>query len=235
MQEPNDPRRTASEHDAPQGSAARSCWDDQHAFNGEQSVDERRIGELRKMRDRLPMLVSTHLSAINHRTLHPSVGDVVMQQGTLAERVLVVQSGELSVERTEAGGKPRLLATVGPGEMAGEMALMGDQTHSATVTVSRGPAELLEVKADDLLQAAVYDSDLVIELLALSSHRCRETSRHLALILESLDALSNSDHSTLKQCCEELEKDDGQCLSNSADQLKQLAAKIQLTQPETRG
>ena len=213
MQEPNDPRRTASEHDAPQGSAARSCWDDQHAFNGEQSVDERRIGELRKMRDRLPMLVSTHLSAINHRTLHPSVGDVVMQQGTLAERVLVVQSGELSVERTEAGGQPRLIATVGPGEMAGEMALMGDQTHSATVTVSRGPAELL----------------------ALSSHRCRETSRHLALILESLDALSKSDRSTLKQCCEELEKDDGQCLSNSADQLKQLAAKIQLTQPETRG
>ena len=48
--------------------------------------------------------------------------------------------------------------------MAGEMALMGDQTHSATVTVSRCPAELLEVKARDLLQAAVYDSELVMEI-----------------------------------------------------------------------
>ena len=191
------------------------------------------IGQLRKVGMRLPMLVSTHLSAITHRTLRPSVGDVVMQQGSLAERVLVVQAGELSVERTEAEGQPRLIATVGPGEMAGEMALMGDQTHIATVTVSRGPAELLEVKARDLLQAAVYDSDLVIELLTLSSHRCRETSRHLALILESLDALSNSDHSSLMQCCKELDKSYGPCLSNSAEQLKHLAAKLQQARPET--
>jgi CRP-like cAMP-binding protein len=180
---------------------------------------------LRKLGMRIPMLVSTHLSAITHRTLRPSVGNVIMQQGSLAERVLVVQAGELSVERTEAGGQPRPIATVGPGEMAGEMALMGDQTHSATVTVSRGPR--------DLLQAAVYDSDLVIELLTLSSHRCRETSRHLALILESLDALSNSDHSNLMQCCEELDKSYGPCFSNSAEQLKQLAAKLQQAQPET--
>ena len=153
-----------------------------------------------------------------------------MQQGALAERVLVVQAGELSVQRTEAGGQPRLIATVGPGEMAGEMALMGDQTHSATVTVSRGPAELLEVSADDLLQAAVYDSELIVELLALSSHRCRETSRHLALILESLDALNQRDHSTLQRCCEELDKEDGQFFSSSSGQLKQLEEKIQPTQ-----
>ena len=193
-------------------------------------MDERKTEPLRKVRVRLPMLVSTHLSAINHRTLRPSVGDVVMQQGALAERVLVVQAGELSVQRTEAGGQPRLIATVGPGEMAGEMALMGAQTHSATVTVSRGPAELLEVSADDLLQAAVYDSELILELLALSSHRCRETSRHLALILESLDALNQRDHFTLQRCCEELDKEDGQFFSSSSGQLKQLEEKIQLTQ-----
>ena len=193
-------------------------------------MDERKTEPLRKVRVRLPMLVSTHLSAINHRTLRPSVGEVVMQQGALAERVLVVQTGELSVQRTEAGGQPRLIATVGPGEMAGEMALMGDQTHSATVTVSRGPAELLEVSADDLLQAAVYDSELIVELLALSSHRCRETSRHLALILESLDALNQRDHFTLQRCCEELDKEDGQFFSSSSGQLKQLEEKIQPTQ-----
>ena len=154
-----------------------------------------------------------------------------MQQGALAERVLVVQAGELSIQRTEAGGQPRLIATVGVGEMAGEMALIGDQTHSATVTVSSGPAELLEIRADDLLQAAVYDSELIVELLALSSHRCRETSRHLALILESLDALNQRDHSILQRCCEELDKDYGQSLSSSADLLQQLSKKIQAVQP----
>ena len=79
----------------------------------------------------------------------------------------------------------------------------------------------------------VDHGELVIELLTLSSHRCRETSRHLALILESLDALSNSDDSRLKQCCKELDKSYGPCLSNSAEQLKHLAAKLQQARPET--
>lgn len=116
--------------------------------------------------------------------------------------------------------------------MAGEMALMGDQRHSATVIVSRGPAELLEVKANDLLQAAMYDSDLVMELLALSSHRCRRTSRHLTLILESLDALSNSDTETLKRCCEELDLEFDQFfLTSAADRLRELSARIAQLQP----
>jgi CRP-like cAMP-binding protein len=195
-------------------------------------VNESKPGQLSKVRVRLPMLLSTHLSGLGHRTLRPAIGEVVIRQDTPAEHVLVVQAGELSVERTEAGGKPRLIATLSPGEMAGEMALMGDQRHSATVTVSRGPAELLEVKANDLLQAAMYDSDLVMELLALSSHRCRRTSRHLTLILESLDALSNSDTETLKRCCEELDLEFDQFfLTSAADRLRELSARIAQLQP----
>ena len=194
-------------------------------------MKESKPGQLSKVRVRLPMLLSTHLFGLGHRTLRPSIGEVVIRQDTPAEHVLVVQAGELCVERTEAGGKPRLIATVSPGEMAGEMALMGDQRHSATVTVSRGPAELLEVKADDLLQAAMYDSDLVMELLALSSHRCRQTSRHLTLILESLEALGNSDKATLKRCCEELDQEFDQFfLSNAADRLRELSDRIEQLQ-----
>ena len=59
-----------------------------------------------------------------------------------------------------------MIARIGPNELVGEMALIGDEHHSATVTVSSGPAEILVVQADDLLQAAIYDSDLVMELLA---------------------------------------------------------------------
>ena len=179
--------------------------------------------QLSTMRDRLRMLLSTHLSALNHTTLKPAIGEVVMQQDTPAERVLVVQAGELRVERTESGGRPQLIATIGPDEMVGEMALIGDQRHSATVTVSRGPAELLAVKADDLLQAAIYDSDLVMELLALSSHRCRQTNHHLVLILEGLDALSTRDTPLLERCCEELDKSADQALCSTAEQLKRLA------------
>ena len=184
---------------------------------------ESRNQQLGMMRDRLRMLLSTHLSGLNHTTLKPAVGEVVMQQDTPAERVLLVQAGELRVERMESGGRPQLIATIGPDEMVGEMALIGDQLHSATVTVSRGPAELLAVQADDLLQAAIYDSDLVMELLALSSHRCRQTNHHLALLLDGLEALSTSDAALLKRCCEELDRAGAQALSSTAEQLRQLA------------
>ena len=185
--------------------------------------------QLSTMRDRLRMLLSTHLSALNHTTLKPAIGEVVMRQDTPAERVLVVQAGELRVERIESGGRPQLIATIGPDEMVGEMALIGDQRHSATVTVSRGPAELLAVKADDLLQAAIYDSDLVMELLALSSHRCRQTNHHLALILEGLDALSTRNTLLLERCCEELDKSADQALSSTSKLLRRLA--LTLNQP----
>ncbi|KZR86454.1 Cyclic nucleotide-binding domain protein [Synechococcus sp. MIT S9508] len=183
---------------------------------------EGRNQQLSRMRDRLRMLLSTHLSALNHTTLKPAIGEVVIQQDTPAERILVVQAGELRVERTESGGRPQLIATIGPDEMVGEMALIGDQRHSASVTVSRGPAELLAVQADDLLQAAIYDSDLVMELLALSSHRCRQTNHHLALILEGLEALSTRDKPLLERCCKELDKSTEQALCSTAEQLRRL-------------
>ena len=182
--------------------------------------------QLIQIRDRLRMLLSTHLSTISHQTLTAAVGEVLIQQDTPAVRVLIVQTGELKVERCEPGGTPQVIAQIRPDELVGEMALIGDQHHSASVTVSRGPAEILVVKADDLLQASIYDSDLVMELLALSSHRCRQTNHHLALILEGLDALSTRDTPLLERCCEDLNKSGDQALCRTAEQLRRLARKL---------
>ena len=183
--------------------------------------------QLNQIRDRLRMLLSTHLSTVSHKTLTAAVGDVLIQQDTPAVRVLIVQAGELKVERCEPGGTPQVIARIGPDELVGEMALIGDQYHSASVMVSGGPAEILVVKADDLLQASIYDSDLVMELLALSSHRCRQTNHHLALILEGLEALSTRDKPLLEQCCAELDKSAEQALCGTAEQLRRLARTLE--------
>ena len=178
--------------------------------------------QLIQIRDRLRMLLSTHLSTINHQTITAAVGDVLIQQGAPSVRVLIVQAGELKVERCEPGGTPQVIARIGPDELVGEMALIGDQYHSASVMVSRGPAEILVVKADDLLQASIYDSDLVMELLALSSNRCRQTNRHLTLILEALGALDQEQSTALDRCCKELENCSDPALSNAARRLRRL-------------
>jgi len=184
---------------------------------------ESEIQQLSQMRDRMRMLLSTHLSTLSHQTLTAFVGDVLIRQGSPAERVLLVQTGELTVERCEEGGTPQEIARIGPGELVGEMALVGDQHHSATITVSRGPAEVLVVQSNDLLQAAIYDSDLVMELLALSSNRCRQTNRQLALILEALQALEQQHISTLERCCNDLESGFDPVLSSAAKRMVRLA------------
>lgn len=184
---------------------------------------ESEIQQLSQMRDRMRMLLSTHLSTLSYQTLTASVGEVLIRQGSPAERVLLVQTGEFAVERCEEGGTPQEIARIGPGELVGEMALVGDQHHSATITVSRGPAEVLVVQANDLLQAAIYDSDLVMELLALSSNRCRQTNRQLALILEALEALEHQHTSNLERCCNALESGFDPALSRAAKRLMRLA------------
>lgn len=178
--------------------------------------------QLNQIRDRLRMLLNTHLSTVSHQTLTAAMGEVLIQQDSTAERVLLVQTGELKVERCEEGGTPQVIAHIGPNELVGEMALIGDEHHSATVTVSSGPAEILVVQADDLLQAAIYDSDLVMELLALSSNRCRQTNTHLTLILEALQALDHAHDSKLERCCSELERCSDQTLSSAAQRLRRL-------------
>ena len=71
-----------------------------------------------------------------------------------------MQTGDIGALRRRPVAPPQVIARIGPNELVGEMALIGDEHHSATVTVSSGPAEILVVQADDLrLQAAIYDSD----------------------------------------------------------------------------
>lgn len=183
--------------------------------------------QLTQVRDRLRMLVTTHLSRVNHQTIMAAEGEVVVQQDSPAEKVLLVKTGQLKVERCEEGGTPQVIAHIGPNELIGEMALIGDQFHSATVSVTHGPAEILMVQANDLVQAAIYDSDLVMELLALSSNRCRQTNRHLALILEALEALEQNHASAVKRCCQKLEQSSEATLSVAAERLRQLAERAE--------
>ena len=74
---------------------------------------------------------------------------------------------------------------------------------NTTAQPSRSATHLV-VQADDLLQAAIYDSDLVMEMLALSSNRCRQTNNHLTLVLEALEALDQAHDASLERCCIEL-------------------------------
>jgi len=181
--------------------------------------------QLDAIRQRLRELLSTHLDQLNPEPWAAEVGTVVLEQGARAQHVLLVQSGRLAVNVIDGAGQAQTLAVVEAGEILGEMGLFGDQRHTARVVVIEGPAQLLVVQDDALLRAVLFDSELALELLALSSRRCREGNHHLGLLLDGLQALHSGDLGALNQCCERLQQAPAS-LRHAGQLLNELASRI---------
>ncbi|EAU75154.1 cyclic nucleotide-binding domain-containing protein [Synechococcus sp. RS9916] len=177
--------------------------------------------QLEEIRTRLSQLLSTHLSQLNTDTCVHATGEIVIKQGAPAERLFLVRSGVLAVEVVEAGKPARVLALVRTGEILGEMGLFGDHCHSAQVRVENGPATLLAARSDDLLKALLFDSELALEMLALSSARCRQANHNQTLLLDAIQALSDGSPDDLEQCCQAMNRGSAS-LSRAAAQLSRL-------------
>ncbi len=163
---------------------------------------------------RLSQLLVTHLKELKAESQLFDSGDVVIEQQKSADEILLVMSGELSVEI----GVKRELARIKPGEMLGEMGLSGNNRHCATVRVHRGPAEIIRVNADALLRLALFDGDLALEMLALSSNRCKQGNQLTTLLLDSIQALSAGNETEFQTCLKQLATEAG-CFQTAAKQL----------------
>jgi CRP/FNR family cyclic AMP-dependent transcriptional regulator len=60
-------------------------------------------------------------------------GDVVVEQGKKSNFLAIVLTGRARVLTTDARGREVILATLNPGDYIGEMSLIDNQPHSATV------------------------------------------------------------------------------------------------------
>ena len=78
---------------------------------------------------------------------HFEAGEVVFFQGDLGDNVYVIQSGECDILR-EANGQQSHIATLGPGDYFGEMALLNDVTRNATVRAHTTMDVLVVSKSD---------------------------------------------------------------------------------------
>ncbi len=78
---------------------------------------------------------------------HLEAGEAIFFQGDLGDNVYVIQSGECDILR-ETNGSQRHIATLGPGDYFGEMALLNDVTRNATVRARTAMDVLMVSKKD---------------------------------------------------------------------------------------
>ncbi|UPT74268.1 MAG: cyclic nucleotide-binding domain-containing protein [Elusimicrobiota bacterium] len=114
-------------------------------------------------------------------------GDEVFSEGTPGDGMYFVVSGRVRVTKKLSDGGKKDLASLGPGDCLGEMALLDAAKRSAGAYAS-GPCELLRLKRDDLKKWLAADPALAMqffaELVSVQSRRLRRTSSELALMQE---------------------------------------------------
>jgi len=85
--------------------------------------------------------VATTLQAIQ-----VDAGDVIVRQGSPADRFFIVVEGEVEVVQ-DVGGEPRRVATLSNGQFFGEMAILRDTPRSATVRATM-PTTIFAMERD---------------------------------------------------------------------------------------
>ena len=90
-------------------------------------------------------------------------GATVFRQGEPGGSVYVIREGRVRVLK-ESNGRQRMVATLGPGEFFGEMAVVTGNPRSATVEVLED-AELLKVPAEKLQDMLADSGEVAIRLI----------------------------------------------------------------------
>ena len=104
--------------------------------------------------------------------LEVPTGETIIRQGEAGEECYVLRSGRVEVLTSGAQGDERILATLDPGSLFGEAALLTDGLRNATVRALE-PSTLLVLRRTDLLEVLGEDRQTRERMLELVRMRDR--------------------------------------------------------------
>jgi CRP-like cAMP-binding protein len=105
--------------------------------------------------------------------------EVVFREGDQSDTCYIVHSGRARALREHQDGRSITLATFGPGDIFGELAMFDDERRSATVEAIEG-TEAIAILGDDMRRLLRLHPEIAIKLLAALGRRLRETNERLA-------------------------------------------------------
>ena len=131
-------------------------------------------------------------------------GQTLFEEGEPADAFYLVRSGALAAFRTGADGRPELVGHVRKGEPIGEMALVEDRPHSASVYALRD-SELVRLPKTAFESLTHKHASLMRELARMMLHRLRGGSLHNRSEPRVFALISTSPTIDLNYRCGELE------------------------------
>jgi CRP/FNR family transcriptional regulator len=106
-------------------------------------------------------------------------GEVVFREGDASDTCYIVRDGRARALRTHTDGRTLTLATFGPGDIFGELALFEDERRSATIeAVERTSA--VAVLGPDMRRLMSEHAEISSRLVIALGRRLRETNERLS-------------------------------------------------------
>jgi CRP-like cAMP-binding protein len=103
----------------------------------------------------------------------------VFHEGDHSDACYLVRKGDLRVTREHPDGRAITLATLGPGDIFGELAMLDRQARSASVETLTD-AELVALPAADFRRLLSERPEISVKLITALTKRLRETNERVA-------------------------------------------------------
>ena len=108
-----------------------------------------------------------------------AAGDVVFREGDDSDTCYIVRSGHARAVREHGDGRQITLATFGPGDFFGELAMFDDERRSATVEAV-DQLEAVAILGQDMRGLMRRFPDIAVALVVALGRRLREANARLA-------------------------------------------------------
>jgi CRP/FNR family transcriptional regulator, cyclic AMP receptor protein len=106
-------------------------------------------------------------------------GEVVFREGDASDTCYVVREGHVRAIREHGDGRTITLATFGPGDFFGELAMFEDERRSATVEAVE-PTSVVGVLGPDMRRLMSEHPAIATRLVIALGRRLRETNERLS-------------------------------------------------------
>ena len=106
-------------------------------------------------------------------------GEAVFREGDASNTCYVVREGRARAIREHADGRQITLATFGPGNIFGELAMFDEERRSATVEAI-DELEVLAILGSDMRRLMRDHADIAVKLAVALARRLRGTNERLA-------------------------------------------------------
>ncbi len=135
-----------------------------------------------------------------------TAGEPVFREGDDSDTCYVVHAGHARALREHSDGRQITLATFGPGDIFGELAMFDDERRSATVEATDG-LEVLGILGGDMRRLMRRHPDIAVKLVISLGRRLRAANERLAS--QSFQTVQSRVASVLDQLVEQTRAEGG--------------------------